>query len=133
MGSVVDFGVVRSTRIVRRALMQIQDALWANLLPTHNPSDAETIEQIRRIVLSEEVQRALRCGDEPVCIAYVDTIRATVFSRAKPCTLIDALWSVLDQPILNKVLGRHQKRRMTISHEPRWHDDQEGSWPPNLA
>jgi hypothetical protein len=133
MGSVVDFGVVRSTRIVRRALTQIQDALWANLPPTHSPSDAETIEQIRRIVLSEEVQRALRCSDEPVSIAYVDTIRAIVFSRARPRTLIDALWSVLDHPILNKVLGRRQNSRMTISYDPRLHDDQEGSWPPNLA
>jgi hypothetical protein len=132
MGTVVDFGVVRSTRIVRRALTQVQDALWA-IPRTHNYSDAETIEQIRRIVLSEEVQRALRCGDEPVCIAYVDTIRAIVFSRARPRTLIEELWWVLDQPILNKVLGRRQTSRRTIAYEQPWHDDQEGSWPPNLA
>jgi hypothetical protein len=133
MGSVVDFGVARSTRIVRRALTQMQDALWANIPPTHNRSYAETIERIRRIVLSEEVHRALRCADEPVSVAYVDTIRAIVFSRAKPRTLVEELWAVLEQPMLNKVLGRRQKGPMTISYEPRWHDEQEGSWPPNSA
>jgi hypothetical protein len=136
MGNVVDLAAARSRRVIRRALIQAQDALWANLSPTHNLSDAKTIERIRRIVLSDEVQRALHCNDEPVCVAYLDTIRAIIFQPARPPVLREALWSVLDQPILNKVLGKRHNSRMTISYEPRWLDEREWSeWslPPESA
>src|SRR5919197_4262579 len=105
MGVVVDFETVRSSRIIRRALLQVREALCANLPPRYRP-DTETIDRVCRIVLSHDVQRALRCTDEPVCVAYLDTIRAIVFRPARPRTLIEALWCVLEQPLLNKVLGR---------------------------
>jgi hypothetical protein len=118
MGSVVDFNAVRSAKIIRRALVQVQDAAWANFSSTDIQSDAERIERIRRIVLHEEVQCALRCDNEPVCVAYVDTIRAIVFRHGNPRIIINALRSVLAQPVLKKVLGKTQDSRMPILHRP---------------
>jgi hypothetical protein len=129
MGSVVDLAVVRSNRIIRRALMQTQDALRGNLAAEHNPSDADTIVRIRLIVLKQEVESALHSSDEPLCIAYLDTVRALIFRPMKPRTLMAVLGSVLDQPILNRVLGRRQNR----SYQPLGSHFEADTWPPETA
>jgi len=115
MGSVIDFRAARSARIVRRALKQVQGAASEDFFSACIEADADRIERVRRIVLDEEVQRALRFDNEPVCVAYLDTIRAIVFRRTDPRTLLSGLRSVLDQPVLNKVLGPP-----TLSHDPNW-------------
>jgi hypothetical protein len=99
--------------------MQVQDTALANFCSTSTLSHAESIERIRRIVLSEEVQRAVRCDNEPVCIAYLDTIHTIIMRCEDPRKLVNTLRYLLDHSLLNKILGTRQSR-LTTWYPPRW-------------
>jgi hypothetical protein len=102
-------------RVIRQALCDARDILWANLPPPHNLPDDEAVAALRAVIAVPAVQEAVEFGnDTALCFVLraVDHI-LRVESNASRRT-IDRLWNVLDTRDVNGMLGLKQNAQMTL-------------------
>jgi hypothetical protein len=106
-------------RVIRQALCDVQDILWANLPPSHNLPDDEAVAASRAVIAVPAVQEAIEFGNDTVLcfvLRAVDHI-LRVESNTSGRT-IDRLWHVLDTRDVNGMLGVKQNARMILRRKP---------------
>jgi hypothetical protein len=93
-------------RVIRQALCDAQDILWANLPPFHNFPDNKAIAALRAVVAVPAVQEAIERGNDTALwfvLRAVDHILRMESNTA--CRTIHRLWDVLDTRDVNGMLG----------------------------
>jgi hypothetical protein len=98
-------------RVVAQALRQAQNFLWANLPSTHNLPADRTVACLRAIMGRPEVAQAIQRGNDTVrCMALRSVNRILAEKAQLPRATIERVWSVLDEPELDRALGTKQSR-----------------------
>lgn len=102
-------------RVIRQALRDAQDILWVNLPPNHNLSDDSAVAGLRAVIAVPAVQEAIHQGnDTALCFMLRAVNRILSYESENPRKTIDRLWGILDDPELNRMLGRRQNARMIL-------------------
>jgi len=102
-------------RVIEQALREAQDLLWANLPPTHELPDDQAVKGIRALVCLPSVEHALERGNDTVCAFALRAVHRVLSEQAaSPRVTVCRLWDILDEPHLNRALGRKQNSRMNF-------------------
>ena len=102
-------------KVIQQALRDCQDILWSNLPPTDERSDADTVRELREIVGLPAVKAALERGPDTVLAFELRAVhRVALNAFQSHQAIIDHLWSILDHPELNRILGTPQSARIKI-------------------
>jgi hypothetical protein len=100
-------------RVIRQALCDAQDILWANLPPSHNLTDDSAVAGLRAVIAVPTVQEAIEHGnDTALCFVLRAVNHILTEQPESPRRTIDRLWNVLDDRELNGMLGLKQNARM---------------------
>src|SRR5262245_52193592 len=93
-------------KIIERALRDCQDILWSNLPATDPHSDADTVRDLREIVSLPAVKAALERGPDTALAFELRAVHRVAMNAVQSNrAIIDHLWSILDHPALNGILG----------------------------
>jgi hypothetical protein len=99
--------------VIKRALLDTQDLLWAAVAPTGILAD-NTLEAIDSVVQSPDVQLALSHSEDTALLFYLRAVNLVLTNRsAKPEDTVGRLWPILDHPHLNDLLGVSRDSRLT--------------------
>lgn len=102
-------------RVIRQALRDAQDILWANLPPNRNLSDDAAVAGLRAVIGVPAVREAIERGDDTAMCFMLRAVNRILGDESEiPRRTIDRLWSVLDDPHLNRMLGLKENARMTL-------------------
>jgi hypothetical protein len=102
-------------RVIRQALRDAQDILWANLPPNHNLTDDAAVAGLRAVIAVAAVQEAIEQGDDTALCFMLRAVNHILGDEAEaPRKTIDRLWGVLDDPELNRALGVRRGARMIV-------------------
>ena len=101
--------------VIERALRQAQDVLWDNLPPWGNHPNDRTIDRLRAIIRAPDVRSALDRGSDAFPAFALQAVRTILADgRRRNREAIDALWPVLDDPMLNAALSTSPSARMQL-------------------
>jgi hypothetical protein len=105
-------------RVIRQALCDAQDILWANLPPFHNFPDDKAIAALRAVIAVPAVQEAIERGnDTALCFVLRAADHILRMESNTACRTIDRLWDVLDTRDVNGMLGLKQNARMILGRK----------------
>jgi hypothetical protein len=105
-------------RVVRQALRDAQDILWANLPPNHNLSDDSAVAGLRAVIGVPAVQDAVALGDDTALCFVLRAVNYLLSDESETSRrTIDRLWGVLDDPELDRMLGRKPNARMIVGRK----------------
>ena len=100
-------------RVIRQALRDAQDILWANLPPNYNLADDAALAGLRAVIAVAAVQEAIEQGDDTALCFMLRAVNHILADEAESSRkTIDRLWGVLDDPELNRALGIKRDTRM---------------------
>jgi hypothetical protein len=100
-------------RVIRQALCDAQDILWANLPPSHNLTDDGAVAGLRAGIAVPAVQEAIEQGNDTALCFVLRAVNHILTEQSEsPRRTIDRLWNVLDDRELNGMLGLKQNARM---------------------
>jgi hypothetical protein len=92
--------------IIKGALRDAQELLWANLDPTNNLPADKMVEAIDHIIRSSAVQSALSSGTDSALGFYLRAVHLVLMNKsAVDKDTVGRLWPILDHPHLNELLG----------------------------
>jgi hypothetical protein len=101
--------------VIKRALRDAQDILWANLPPTH---DDGPVFALRKIMRAPAVQEAIeKANDTALCFVLRAVNRIVSDEDQAHRTTISRLWDILDDPELNRTLGIKQNSRVMFGRK----------------
>ena len=101
--------------VIKRALLDTQDLLWAGLAPTEKLPAGKTLEAFDAIVQSPDVQLALSHSEDSALLFYLRAINLVLTNKsARDEDTVGRLWPILDHPHLHDLLGVSRDSRMTI-------------------
>ena len=80
--------------------------LWANLPPARNLPDAQAVKFLRALVRTPQVHQALKRGNDTALCFALRAVNRILSDEGQPNTTINRLSGVLDEPELNRALGR---------------------------
>jgi hypothetical protein len=92
--------------IIKRTLREAQGMLRANLPPARNLPDAQAVKSLRALVRTPQVHQALKRGNDTALCFALRAVNRILSDEGQPNTTINRLSGVLDEPELNRALGR---------------------------
>jgi hypothetical protein len=102
-------------RVIRQALCDAQDIVWANSPPSHNLTDDGAVAAVRAVIAVPAVQAAMEHGnDTALCFVLRAVNRILAEQEESPRRTIDRLRHVLDDLELDRMLGLKQNARMFL-------------------
>jgi hypothetical protein len=101
--------------VIKRALWDARELLWANAPPRDNLPDYDTLSSLTNIIESPAIRAALDRGGDTALAFYLRAMRSVLKNQsATSGETIGRLWPILDHPQLNELLGIRQNSRMIL-------------------
>jgi len=100
--------------LIEHAVRRAQALVWEHLPPTDRRFDEATIEALRRLVRTYEVEAALARKDTFLAFVLRAVQRVVGDDLRTEREKINALWSFLDDPELKKVLRIPKNARIRV-------------------
>jgi len=102
-------------RVIEQAVRTAQDMLRASIPPNQRISDDDVVARLRDLMCCAEVREALERGNDIACAFALRAVDRAISDIAQPTQeTINKLWDILDEPDLNRALGRKQSKRTNI-------------------
>lgn len=105
--------------IIKGALRDAQELLWANLGPRGSIPADRTVQALDQIIRSAAVQSALSGGGDSALVFYLRAVHLVLMNKsAADKDTISRLWPILDHPHLNELLGIKRNSRIIRGRNP---------------
>ena len=102
-------------RLIERTRRDARGMLRANLPPSKNLPDNQTVQSLRAIVRTPQVREVLERGNDTALCFVLRAVNRILSDEGQPNTTINRLWDVLDEAELNRALG--QSSRMILGQK----------------
>jgi hypothetical protein len=97
--------------VIKRALRDAQELLWANAPPAPSLPDDDTLNSLTNIIESSAIRAALNRGGDTALAFYLRAMELVLKNQSGTSgETIGRLWPILDHSHLNELLGTTQTR-----------------------
>lgn len=102
-------------RVIKQALADVQDLLWANSQSSRRLSDHLAIACLRKVFDRPDVKRAVEHGNDTLCAFALRGVNRIVSDDEQPPrAMLNGLRSILRDPDLGQALGLKQNARINL-------------------